>query len=76
MCRSDGAAVHQRTRVRRVTEAGDEATAVMSRLQALETRSTGAMTSVAQRYRGKDGTEKTHGHGVARRAASRSQHSR
>ena len=35
-------------RERRVTEAGDEATAVMSRLQALETRSTGAMTSVAQ----------------------------
>ena len=35
-------------RVRRVMEAGDEATAVMSRLQALETRSTGAMTSFAQ----------------------------
>ena len=39
-------------RVRRVTEAGDEATAVMSRLQALETRITGAMTSVAERFRG------------------------
>ena len=38
-------------------EAGDEATAVMSRLQALETRSTGAMTSVAQRFRGKEATE-------------------
>ena len=44
-------------RVRRVIEAGDEATAVMSRLQALETRSTGAMTSVAQRLKGKEGTE-------------------
>ena len=44
-------------RVRRVIEAGDEATAVMSRLQALETRSTGAMTSVAQTIKGKEGTE-------------------
>ena len=43
--------------VRMVIEAGDEATAVMSRLQALETRSTGAMTSVAQRFRGKETTE-------------------
>ena len=38
-------------------EAGDEATAVMSRLQALEKRSTGAMTSVAQRFRGKEATD-------------------
>ena len=45
------------TRVRRVVEAGDEATAVMSRLQPLETRSTGAMTSVAQRFRGKEATD-------------------
>ena len=44
-------------RERRVTEAGDEATAIMSRLQALETRSTGAMTSVEQRFRGKEATE-------------------
>ena len=29
----------------------------MSRLQALETRSTGSMTSVAQRFRGKEATE-------------------
>ena len=46
-------------RVRRVIETGDEATAVMSRLQALETRSTGAM-SVAQRLKGKEGTEYKH----------------
>ena len=32
-------------------------TAVMARLQAPETRSTGAMTSAAQRFRGKEGTE-------------------
>ena len=44
-------------RVRRVIEAGDEATAVTSRLQDLETRSTGAMTSVAQRFRGKEATD-------------------
>ena len=44
-------------RVRRVIEAGDEATAVMSRLHALETRSTGAMTSAAQRFRGKEATD-------------------
>ena len=44
-------------RVRIVTEDGDEATAVMSRLQAPETRSAGAMTSVAQRFRGKEVTE-------------------
>ena len=44
-------------RVRRVIEAGDEATAVVSRLQALETRSTGAMTSVAQRFSGKEATD-------------------
>ena len=44
-------------RVSRVAEADDEATAVMSRLQALETRSTGATTSVAQRFRGKDARE-------------------
>ena len=43
--------------VRRVMEAGDQATAVMSRLQALETRSTGAMTSAAQRFRGKEATD-------------------
>ena len=42
--------------VRRVIDAGDEATAVMSKLQALETRSTGTMTSVAQRFRGKGAT--------------------
>ena len=45
------------TRVRRVADAGDEATAVMSRLQPLVTRSTGAMTSVAQRFRGKEATD-------------------
>ena len=44
-------------RVSMVIEAGDEATAVMSRLQALETRSTGAMTTVPQRFRGKEATE-------------------
>ena len=44
-------------RVRRVVEAGDEATEIMSRLQALETRSTGAMTSVAKRFRGKATTK-------------------
>ena len=44
-------------RVRRAIEAGDEATAVMSRLQALERRITGAMTSVAQRFRGTEATE-------------------
>ena len=44
-------------RVRRVIEASDEATTVMSRLQALETRSTGAMTSAAQRFRGKEVTD-------------------
>ena len=44
-------------KVRMVIEAGDEATAVMSRLQALETRSSGAMTSVAQRFRGKGAAE-------------------
>ena len=44
-------------RVRRVMEAGEEATPVMSRLQALGTRSTGALTSVAQRLRGKDATD-------------------
>ena len=38
-------------------EAADEATAVMSRLQVLETRSTGAMTRVAQRFRGKEATD-------------------
>ena len=43
-------------RVRMVTEAGDDATAVKSRLQALETRCTGAMKSVAQRFRGKEAT--------------------
>ena len=37
-------------RVRGVVEADDEATAGMSRLQALATRSIGAMTSVAQRF--------------------------
>ena len=45
------------TRARMVIGAGEEATAVMSGLQALETRSTGAMTSVAQRFRGKATTE-------------------
>ena len=44
-------------RVGRAIEAGDDAAAVMSRLQALETRSTGARTSVAQRFRGKEATE-------------------
>ena len=44
-------------RVRRVMEAGDVATTVMSRLQVLETRSTGAMTSAAQRFRGKEATD-------------------
>ena len=43
-------------RVRRVIEASDEVTAVMSRLQALETRSTVSMTSGAQRFRGKEVT--------------------
>ena len=38
-------------------EAGDEVTAVTSRFQALETRSAGAMTSVAQSLRGKEATE-------------------
>ena len=44
-------------RVRRVVEAGDEATEVMSRLQALGTKSTGAMTSVAQKFGGKEATD-------------------
>ena len=44
-------------RVRRVVETCAEVTAVMSRLQALETRSTGAMTSGAQRFGGKEATE-------------------
>ena len=43
-------------RVRRVIEASDKVKAVMSRLQALETRSTVSMTSVAQRFRGKEAT--------------------
>ena len=44
-------------KVRGVVEADDEATAGMSRLQALVTRSICAMTSVAQRFRGKGVTE-------------------
>ena len=44
-------------RVRRVIEAGDEATVVMSRLQALETGSTRPMTSAAQRFRGTEATQ-------------------
>ena len=44
-------------RVRRVIEAGDEATAVMSRLHALETRRAGAMTSAAQRFRAKEAAD-------------------
>ena len=43
-------------RVRKVMEVGDQR-AVMSRLQVVETRRTGAMTSVAQRFRGKEATE-------------------
>ena len=44
-------------RVRRVVEAGGEATTVMSRLQALETKSTSATTSVGQRFRGVEATQ-------------------
>ena len=62
-------------RLRRVIEAGDEATVVMSRLQALETRSTRAMTSAAQRLVKKRQIT-SHRHGVARRAANRAMHSR
>ena len=62
-------------RVRRVVEAGEEATAVMSRLHALETRSTKATTSNTQRFRARK-RQNTKKFGVMRRTASRSQHSR
>ena len=44
-------------RVRRAVEAGGEATAVMSRMQALEIKSTSATTSVGQRFRGMEATQ-------------------
>ena len=49
--------VTSESRVSTVVEAGDEATAAMSSLQAMETRSTGPTTSVAQRFRGKEAKE-------------------
>ena len=45
-------------KVGREVEAGDEATAVISTLQAVETRSASATTSDAQRFRCKEATEK------------------
>ena len=61
-------------RVRRVIEGGDQATAVMSRLQVLETRSTGAMTSAAQRFRGEEATD-VQATGVEWRERQRNVHS-
>ena len=57
ICRSFGPTGHSDPRVRRVVEAGGEATAVMSRLQALETKSTSATTSVGQRFTGMEATQ-------------------
>ena len=58
-------------KVRMVIKTGGVATAVMSRWQALLTRSTGAMTSVAKKR------QKTSPiRGVATRAVNRAQHSR
>ena len=48
------------SRVKRMIAASDEVRVVMSRLQALETKSTGAMTSVAQTVRGKEATQECH----------------
>ena len=42
---------------KRVVEAADEATAVISRLQALETGGASATTSTAQRFAGKEATD-------------------